>query len=178
VSLGTSGTAFAVSETSTHDTSGAVAGFADASGRFLPLVCTLNAAQVLDVAARMLGVDHDGFARLALAAPSGSDGLVLLPYLAGERTPNRPDATGVLAGMNLANTTPENLARAAVEGMLCGLADAVDALEALGVPVGRVLMIGGAAKNAAVARIAAAPVPVRNKLLIRGVDHLFCLGEK
>jgi xylulokinase len=154
VSLGTSGTAFAVSETPTHDPSGAVAGFADASGRFLPLVCTLNAAQVLDVAARMLGVDHDGFAELALSAPVGSDGLVLLPYLAGERTPNRPDATGVLAGMNLANTTPAHLARAAVEGMLCGLADAVDALEALGVPVGRVLLIGGAAKSAAVADVA------------------------
>ncbi|MFC6236421.1 xylulokinase [Longivirga aurantiaca] len=154
VSLGTSGTAFAVSETSTHDVSGAVAGFADATGRFLPLVCTLNAAQVLDVAARMLGVDHDGFARLALSAAPGADGLVLLPYLAGERTPNRPDATGVLAGMTLANTTPANLARAAVEGMLCGLADAVDALEALGVPVGRVLIIGGAAKNPAVAEAA------------------------
>ena len=154
VSLGTSGTAFAVSETPTHDVSGAVAGFADATGRFLPLVCTLNAAQVLDVAARMLGVDHDGLARLALSASPGSDGLVLLPYLAGERTPNRPDATGVLAGMTLSNSTPANLARAAVEGMLCGLADAVDALEALGVPVGRVLLIGGAAKNAAVADVA------------------------
>ena len=154
VSLGTSGTAFAVSETSTHDVSGAVAGFADATGRFLPLVCTLNAAQVLDVAARLLGVDHDGFARLALSASPGADGLVLLPYLSGERTPNRPDATGVLAGMTLSNATPANLARAAVEGMLCGLADAVDALEALGVPVGRVLLIGGAAKNAAVADVA------------------------
>ena len=58
---------------------GAVAGFADATGRFLPLVCTLNAAQVLDVAARMLGVDHDGFAQLALSASPGADGLVLLP---------------------------------------------------------------------------------------------------
>ena len=154
VSLGTSGTAFAVSETSTHDSTGAVAGFADATGRFLPLVCTLNAAQVLDVAARMLGVDHDGFAHLALAAPAGAEGLTLLPYLAGERTPNRPDATGVLAGLTVTNSTPANLARAAVEGMLCGLADAVDALQALGVPVGRVLIIGGAAKNAAVAEVA------------------------
>lgn len=154
VSLGTSGTAFAVSPTATHDVSGAVAGFADATGRFLPLVCTLNAAQVLDVAARLLGVDHDGLAQLALSASPGSDGLVLLPYLAGERTPNRPDATGVLAGLTLASTTPANLARAAVEGMLCGLADAVDALEHLGVPVGRVLLIGGAAKNAAVVDVA------------------------
>ena len=103
---------------------GAVAGFADATGRFLPLVCTLNAAQVLDVARGMLGVDHDGASRLALSAPAGAGGLVLLPYLDGERTPNRPDATGALRGADAGNATPANLARAAVEGMLCGLADA------------------------------------------------------
>ena len=154
VSLGTSGTAFAVSDVPTHDVSGAVAGFADASGRFLPLVCTLNAAQVLDAAARLLGVDHDGLASLALSAAPGADGVVLLPYLAGERTPNRPDATGHLAGLTLSNTTAANLARAAVEGMLCGLADAVDALVHLGVPVERVLLIGGAAKNPAVMDVA------------------------
>jgi xylulokinase len=154
VSLGTSGTAFAVSETATHDDSGAVAGFADATGRFLPLVCTLNAAQVLDVAARLLGVDHAGLDALALSAEPGAGGVVLLPYLAGERTPNLPDATGQLSGLTLANGTPANLARAAVEGMLCGLADAVDALEHQGVPLRRVLLIGGAARSAAVAQIA------------------------
>jgi len=156
VSLGTSGTAFAVSDTPTADASGVVAGFADATGRFLPLVCTLNAAQVLDVVRRMLGVSTESFDSLALAAPVGSDGLTLLPYLAGERTPNRPDATGTLAGLTLGNGTPGNLARAAVEGMLCGLADAVDALVAQGVPIGRVILIGGAARSAAVAAIAPA----------------------
>jgi xylulokinase len=154
VSLGTSGTAFAVSETSTHDPTGAVAGFADATGRFLPLVCTLNAAQVLDVVRRMLGISIESFDSLALSAPAGAGGLTLLPYLAGERTPNRPDATGQLAGLTVGNGTPENLARAAVEGMLCGLADAVDALSAQGVPVGRVILIGGAARSAAVSAIA------------------------
>ena len=154
VSLGTSGTAFAVSETSTHDASGAVAGFADATGRFLPLVCTLNAAQVLDVVRRILGVSTEAFDSLALSAPAGAGGITLLPYLAGERTPNRPDATGQIVGLTLASGTPANLARAAVEGMLCGLADAVDALVALGVPIGRVILIGGAAKSAAVAAIA------------------------
>jgi xylulokinase len=154
VSLGTSGTAFAVSRTATHDESGAVAGFADASGAFLPLVCTLNAAQVLDVVRRLLGVDHAAFDALALSAAPGAGGVTLLPYLAGERTPNRPDATGVLSGLTLANGTPDNLARAAVEGMLCGLADAIDALVALAVPVERVILIGGAARSAAVAQIA------------------------
>ena len=154
VSLGTSGTAFAVSDTATHDPSGAVAGFADATGRFLPLVCTLNAARILDAATRILGKTHDEVGALALTAQPGANGLSLLPYFEGERTPNRPDATGVFAGMNLANSNPADIARAMIEGMLCGLVDAVDALEKLGVSINRVLLIGGAAKNPAIASIA------------------------
>jgi xylulokinase len=156
VSLGTSGTAFAVSETPTHDPSGAVAGFADATGRYLPLVCTLNAARILDAACRILGKTHDEVGQLALAAKAGANGLTLLPYFEGERTPNRPKATGVFAGMNLNNSNPEDIARAMVEGMLAGLADAVDSLVALGVGVNRILLIGGAAKNPAVPVIASA----------------------
>ncbi|MDP9241007.1 MAG: xylulokinase [Actinomycetota bacterium] len=156
VSLGTSGTAFAVHDTPSADPTGFVAGFADATGRFLPLVCTLNAARVLDAAATLLGTDHDGLDELALAAAPGAGGLVLLPYLEGERTPNRPDATGLVAGLRGANATRPNLARAAVEGMLCGLADALDALRATGVEVRRILLIGGAARSAAVRQIAPA----------------------
>jgi xylulokinase len=156
VSLGTSGTAFAVSDTATHDPSGAVAGFADATGRYLPLVCTLNAARILDAACKILGKTHDEVAQLALAARPGANGLTLLPYFEGERTPNRPKATGVFSGMNLNNSNQEDIARAMVEGMLAGLADAVDALVALGVGVNRILLIGGAAKNPAVPVIASA----------------------
>jgi len=156
VSLGTSGTAFAVSDTPTHDASGAVAGFADATGRYLPLVCTLNAARILDAATRILSKTHDEVGLLALSAKPGANGLSLLPYFEGERTPNRPTATGVFSGMNLNNSNPAEIARAMVEGMLCGLVDAVDALEKLGVNVKRIILIGGAAKNPAVSQIAAA----------------------
>lgn len=156
VSLGTSGTAFAVSETPTHDASGQVAGFADATGRFLPLVCTLNAARILDAATRILGKTHDEVGALALSAKPGANGLSLLPYFEGERTPNRPTATGVFGGLNLNNSNANDMARAMVEGMLCGLVDAVDALEKLGVDVKRIILIGGAAKNPAVSQIAAA----------------------
>ena len=154
VSLGTSGTAFAVSDSPTADPSGLVAGFADATGRFLPLVCTLNAARVITATAAMLGVDLDDFSALALSAPAGSDGLVLLPYLDGERTPNLPTATGTLVGLTRDAMTPANLARASIEGMLCGLADAVDALRAQGVRPRRILIVGGAAANAAVQQVA------------------------
>lgn len=156
VSLGTSGTAFAVSKTPTHDASGQVAGFADASGQFLPLVCTLNAARILDAATRILGISHDEVGQLALSAEAGAHGLSLLPYFEGERTPNRPHAKGVFSGMNLANSNRADIARAMIEGMLCGLVDAVDALEKLGVDVQRILLIGGAAKNPGVAPIASA----------------------
>ncbi|HEY8721449.1 xylulokinase [Pengzhenrongella sp.] len=156
ISIGTSGVVSAVCGTPTADPSGLVAGFADATGAFLPLACTLNASRVLDAAARMLGVDHAGLSALALAAPAGADGLVLVPYLEGERTPNKPDATGALHGLRLANTTPAHVARAAVEGMLCALADGIDALREQGVPVRRVLLIGGGAQSEAVRRIAPA----------------------
>ena len=156
ISLGTSGTAFAVSDTPTHDSSGAVAGFADATGRFLPLVCTLNAARILDAAARILGKTHDEVGALALSSVAGAHGLTLLPYFEGERTPNRPDATGIFSGMNLKNSNPADIARAMIEGMMCGLTDAVDALIALGVSVNRIVIIGGAAKNSAIPVIASA----------------------
>jgi len=156
VSIGTSGTVFAVSPTPTADPSGIIAGFADATGHFLPLVCTLNAARVLDAAATMLGVDVGRLASLALSAPSGADGLTLVPYLAGERTPNRPNATGSLRGLTNANATPENIARAAVEGMLCGLADGLDAITDAGITVRRVMLIGGGARSEAVRQIAPA----------------------
>lgn len=156
ISLGTSGTAFSVSATPTADPSGMVAGFADATGRFLPLVCTLNAARIFDAATRILGKTHEEVGQLALSTEPGAHGLVLLPYFEGERTPNRPDATGVFSGMTLENSNPADIARAMIEGMLAGLADAVQALIDLGVEIKRVLIIGGAAKNPAVGQIASA----------------------
>jgi xylulokinase len=154
VSLGTSGTVFAVSDTPTADASGYVAGFADATGRYLPLVCTLNAARVLDATADMLDVTLDDLSRLALEAAPGSGGVTMLPYLDGERTPALPDASGSMVGLRRGNMTPANIARSAFEGVLCGLADGVDALVAQGVVPSRVLLIGGAARSDAVRAIA------------------------
>ncbi|WP_372967761.1 xylulokinase [Microbacterium sp.] len=154
VSIGTSGTVCAISTDPVGDPSGTVAGFADATGNFLPLVATLNAARVVDATAALLGVNHSEFSDLALRAESGAGGLTLLPYFEGERTPNLPDATASLTGMTLASTTRENLARAAVEGMLRGLGAGLDALRALGIPLGRALLIGGGAQSEAVRRIA------------------------
>lgn len=164
ISLGTSGTAFARHDAAIADPTGAVASFADATGGFLPLLATLNAARVMTAGASMLGIGLADLDRLALAAEPGAGGLSLLPYLDGERTPNLPSATGTLSGLTRANATPENLARAVVEGMLTNLAEALDALRGQGVHVERVLLIGGASASAAVRSMAAdlfgAPVHV------------------
>lgn len=156
ISIGTSGTVSAVADAPVADPSGIIAGFADATGRFLPLACTINGARVLEAVAGLLGVDQRGLSSLALAAPPGAGGLALVPYLEGERTPNRPHATGALHGIQLATATPAYLARAAVEGVLCGIGDALDALVAEGVVVDRVILIGGASRSEAVRRIAPA----------------------
>ncbi|MFP5367017.1 MAG: FGGY family carbohydrate kinase, partial [Actinomycetes bacterium] len=137
MSLGTSGTVFAVSATPAADASGLVAGFADASGNYLPLVCTLNATRVFDATAALLDVSLQEFNELALSAEPGAGGLTLVPYFDGERTPNLPDASGSLHGITRANYTPANLARAAVEGVVCSLADGLAALQAQGVEARR-----------------------------------------
>jgi xylulokinase len=155
ISIGTSGTVFAVAEQPTADPSGIIAGFADATGRFLPLVCTMNAARVLDSTAALLGMGFEEMSELALSAPAGADGLVMVPYLEGERTPNRPFAMGAVHGLRLSSWTKSNLARAAVEGMLCGLAAGIDALVESDVPVDRVILVGGASRSLAVREIAA-----------------------
>ena len=155
VSIGTSGTVFASGDVPTADPTGVIAGFADARGGYLPLVCTLNASRVLDAAATVLGVGYAELDELALSVPDAG-GLVLLPYLDGERTPNLPDATGSLHGITRANSTPAHYARAAVEGMLCGMGAGLQALLQAGVPCQRILLVGGGAQSRAVASIAPA----------------------
>jgi xylulokinase len=153
LSLGTSGTACTVSNEPAADPTGTVAGFADATGRYLPLVCTMNATKVTDAMGRLLGVDHARFDELVLEAPAGAGGLVLVPHLDGERTPNRPDATGMLTGLR-SDVTPAQLARAAVEGVVCNLLAGADALGTEPLQ-GTVFLVGGAARSAAYRRVVA-----------------------
>ncbi|MCR8898282.1 xylulokinase [Gordonia sp. GONU] len=156
VSLGTSGVVCAVSDTAPSDPAGLVAGFADATGRHLPLVCTLNGAPVLASTAKMLGVDLDEFARLAISAEPGAGGLTMVPWFAGERSPNLPDASGTLTGITAGNFTSASIARAAIEGLVSSLVYCREKIEEQGVHVDRVLLTGGGAKSAAVRTIAPA----------------------
>ncbi|GAA1215723.1 FGGY family carbohydrate kinase [Kitasatospora nipponensis] len=154
VSLGSSGTIFAVHDQPVVDPSGTVSSFADATGHHLPMVGTLNAAQVLRATANLLGRDLEGLSALALQSSPGAYGMVLLPYLDGERTPRLPHAAGTLTGLRTESMTAEHLARAAVEGMLCNIADALDTMRAKGVAVRRVVLLGAVGRLAAVSEIA------------------------
>ncbi len=159
LSLGTSGVVAAVSPRSVVDPSGLVTGFADATGQWLPLACTLNASRIIDAMAAVVGADYDAFDELALSVPDAG-GLVLTPYFEGERTPNLPDATASLTGMTLANTDRAHVARATVEGLLVLMRGALEAVRAVGVPIDRVLMVGGGAKSRAVRELAPALIGV------------------
>ena len=156
VSIGTSGVCAMVSDSRPGDATGAVTGFADATGHFLPMATTINASRILEAARALLGVDHEELSRLALASVPGAHGVTLLPYFDGERTPNRPDARATLTGMSTA-TTREDVARAYVEGLLCSLADGITALEdRTGTVPARITLIGGAARSQAVQQLAPA----------------------
>jgi xylulokinase len=154
-SFGTSGVVSALSRHPVLDLEGEVDGVADMTDGFMPLVSTLNAAKVTDTFARILGVDHGELSRLALAADPGEPGPVLAAYLDGERTPNRPGATGILAEIST-DTTREGVARAAYEGVLLGLVRGQRAMERMGVATsGRVFAVGGGARSAAYTQLLA-----------------------
>lgn len=156
VSLGASGSVMAVHTEALIDSAGMITSLADATGMHLPVVTTLNAVRTLRGAAEMLGMpDLEGLSDLAMKSTPGSHGLVMLPYLEGERTPNLPHTAGTLAGLRRESMKPEHFARAAFEGMLCGLADALDVLRGRGVDVRRIFLLGAAAELPAVQ--AAAP---------------------
>lgn len=153
ISIGTSGTVYAVTEDPVADETGLVAGFADATGSYLPLVCTLNATKVTDTFARILGVETEWLGRMALATELGAKGVTLVPYLDGERTPNLPHATGSLTGIRT-DTTAEQLARAAFEGVVNGLLEALEALDrAIGATGEQIVLTGGGSRSAAYQRI-------------------------
>ena len=165
ISLGTSGTVFAVTERPTADATGEVCGYADATGRFLPLACLLNCTRVVDTVAGMLGIGRVEALDRAAAAPFGASGLRMTPYLAGERTPNLPTATGAITGLTMTNATADNLLRAALEGVAAGLAYCVAAFARLGLTGDQITLVGGGSAHRAwrqvIADATGLPVVVR-----------------
>ena len=147
VSLGTSATAFAYSAQPACDPLGEAAAFCDATGGWLPLVCTLNCTQVLHATAHLVGTDLDGLERAAMAVGPGAAGLVFLPYLDGERTPSLPEGSGALVRMRFQNMSPAHVARATYEGVALALGYGLEALGRAGVTATSVTVAGGGAAS-------------------------------
>jgi xylulokinase len=149
VSLGTSGTVFACAGSPVIDPQGEVAAFCDSADQWMPLVCTMNVTVLTEQMRDLFSWDLPALESHIRAVPAGADGLIFLPYLNGERTPNLPGGTGVLFGMRTGNTTPSHLARAAVEGVTVGLAYGLQRFRELGVNPSEIRLTGGGSKSPA-----------------------------
>jgi xylulokinase len=174
ISLGTSGVAAAISPVPAYDMTAAVTGFADCTGHWLPLACTINGSRIIDAGRAALGADYEELTDLALNAEAGAGGLTLIPYFDGERTPNRPDATADLHGMTLRNVSRENIARSFVEGLLCSQRDCLELIKGLGVSVNRMLLIGGGARSRAVRALA--PAILGSDVSLPAADEYVAIG--
>ncbi len=146
-SLGTSGTIYACSEKPVIDPRGEIAAFCDSTNRWLPLLCTMNVTVATEMVRQDFGLDHAAFERSAARAPAGSEGLVLVPYLEGERTPNVPDGTGVFFGVRARTFTAPHFARAAMEGVTLGMNYGLRRLAELGVRATQMRATGGGARS-------------------------------
>ena len=147
-SLGTSGTIFAYSPQPAIDPEGEVAAFCDSTDAWLPLVCTMNVTVATEAARNLFGWSHDQMEAAITTVPPGADGLLFLPYLQGERTPNLPAGTGVFHGLTTHNMTPPHLARATMEGASLGLAYGLERLRSLGISPVEMRLTGGGSKSA------------------------------
>ena len=154
-SLGTSGTIYACSTTPVVDPAGEVAAFCDATGRWLPLICTMNVTVATEMVRKLFGLDHAGLSEAAASVETGAEGLLLIPFFEGERTPNVPDATGVWIGIRPRTATAAHMARAAMEGATLGLNYGLNRLRALGVVPREIRLTGGGAQSALWRQIAA-----------------------
>jgi len=154
-SFGTSGTIYAYSAKPVVDPRGEIAAFCDSTGGWLPLLCTMNVTLVTELFRQLFGCDHAALEKAVAAAPAGAGGLLLLPYLDGERTPNLPNGRGVLFGLTRANASRSHQLRAAMEGVTLGMNYGLQRLAALGLKPREIRLTGGGAKSAVWRQIAA-----------------------
>ncbi|MEO7675216.1 MAG: xylulokinase [Verrucomicrobiota bacterium] len=147
-SFGTSGTIYACSEKPVIDPQGEIAAFCDSTNRWLPLLCTMNVTVATEMVRNDFKWTHERFAGEAKKIPAGSNGLLLLPYFEGERTPNIPDGTGVWFGVNAKTFEAAHFARASMEGVTLGMNYGLRRLGELGCKCSQIRATGGGAKSA------------------------------
>lgn len=146
-SFGTSGTIYAFASKPVIDPQGEIAAFCSSTGGWLPLLCTMNVTTVTEQVRALFGMDVRALDDSAAKAPAGSHGLILLPYLAGERTPNVPAGSGVFFGLNQKTFNAAHLNRAAMEGVTMGMNYGLRRLAALGVKAKEIRVTGGGSKS-------------------------------
>lgn len=154
-SLGTSGTIYAYSDVPVIDPKGEIAAFCDSTNAWLPLLCTMNVTVATEFVRNLFGMTHDEMTEAVEKTPAGSEGLILLPYFEGERTPNVPDGTGVFFGLNSRTFNVEHFARAAMEGATLGMNYGLNRMRELGINPKQIRLTGGGSKNRAWRQIAA-----------------------
>jgi len=154
-SFGTSGTIYAYSDVPVVDPEGEIAAFCDSTNAWLPLLCTMNVTVATEFVRNLFGISHEELAEAVDKAPAGSDGLILLPYFEGERTPNVPDGTGVFYGLNSKTFQRSHFARAAMEGVTLGMNYELNRMRDLGIKPKQIRLTGGGSKNKAWRQIAA-----------------------
>ncbi len=146
-SLGTSGTIYSYSDEPIIDPNGELAAFCSSSGGWLPLVCTMNVTVSTELTRDLLGLSLADLNQLASSAPPGAEGILLLPYFNGERTPALPDAKAVLFGLSSTNYNRANIARSSMEGAILGLRYGLDVLRQQGIIPTEIRLVGGGAKS-------------------------------
>ena len=154
-SFGTSGTIYAYSDKPVVDPKGEIAAFCDSTNAWLPLLCTMNVTVATEFVRNLFHMSHDELTEAVEKTPPGSDGLVLLPYFEGERTPNIPDGTGVFYGLNTKTFDEAHFARAAMEGVTMGMNYGLNRMKELGIKPTQIRLTGGGSKNPAWRQIAA-----------------------
>jgi xylulokinase len=148
VSLGTSGTIYASSSHPVIDPKGEIAAFCDSTGKWLPLVCTMNVTVATEMVRERFSLSHDDLSKAVASVPAGNDGLLLIPFFEGERTPNVPDGTGVYFGLRDQTFSIPHFARAAMEGATLGLNYGLDRMRELGIAPREIRATGGGARSA------------------------------
>jgi xylulokinase len=146
-SLGTSGTIFACADKPVIDPQGEIAAFCDSADHWMPLLCTMNVTVATEAFRNLFAWDHAKMDEAISSIPSGADGLLFLPYLQGERTPNLPHGCGVLHGMTTSNLTPAHMARAAMEGVTLGMSYGLRRMESLGLKPSEIRLTGGGSQS-------------------------------
>jgi D-xylulose kinase len=146
-SFGTSGTIYACAGKPVVDPKGEIAAFCDSTNRWLPLLCTMNVTVATEMVRADFGWSHEKFAAEAGRVPAGSNGLLLLPYFEGERTPNVPEGTGVWFGVNGRTFEAGHFARASMEGVTLGMNYGLRRLAELGVKPTQIRATGGGSKS-------------------------------